>query len=243
MRSSAIDPNLVLVTITLAMTMTAGIQWAVGMPPRTAFFVNLAYFLGSLAYALPRILRARRRLRQLSQGHQGELAVAEYLDSLVVSDGVRVLHDIRGEGFNLDHVVIAPQGLYVLETKTISKPTRGDARVVFDGDSVTIGGHGPSRDHVGQAISNARWLRRLLKEIFGRELPVRPVLVYPGWFVETKPEGKGAPLWVLEPKQFGGYMRREPVVLKDSDVREISNFLKRYVRSMPSASGPSRQTA
>lgn len=42
--------------------------------------------------------------------------------------GVRFFHDVPADGFNLDHVVISPRWIYVIETKTISK-SAGDARV------------------------------------------------------------------------------------------------------------------
>lgn len=230
-REDAINDSLVLVAMTVAMTMAAGLQWLLRTPPATFFFASLTLFVGSLAYAVPRILRAREKLRQLRQGHEGERAVAEYLDSLVASDGVRVLHDVAAESFNLDHVVIAPQGIYVIETKTISKPVNRDAIVEFDGERVLLGGFEPPESHVGQARSHARWLRRLLREVLGREYPVWPVLFYPGWYVQATPEGKRASIWVLEPKQFGGHLRRVPVTLRGRDVAEVFDFLKRYVRS------------
>ena len=38
------------------------------------------------------------------------------------ADGARVFHDLVGEGLNIDHVVVSPHGIFVLETKTWSKP-------------------------------------------------------------------------------------------------------------------------
>jgi len=235
-RESAIDDNLVFLVITAVMTMTAGMQWLLGTPPATLFFITLAFFAGSLAYAVPRIRRGRRKLRALRQGQDGERAVAEYLDTLAVTDGIRALHDIEGEGFNLDHVVISRHGIYVVETKTISKPPGSDARIVFDGERVRLDGQEPPRNPIDQARAGASWLRRLLKEALGRDYPVWPVLVFPGWFVETTPEGKKARIWVLEPKAIGPFLRREPMVLKDKDIGEVTTFLKRYVRSTPKRS-------
>ena len=40
----------------------------------------------------------------------------------------------------IDHVIIGPAGIFTIETKTWSKPVRGEARIVFDGEKLTAGG-------------------------------------------------------------------------------------------------------
>lgn len=46
-------------------------------------------------------------------------AVVEFLYGLR-EQGYKVLHDIPADEFNLDHVVVAPYGVYLIETKTKS---------------------------------------------------------------------------------------------------------------------------
>lgn len=232
LREGALGDNLVLVAIAVAMTMMAGLQWWLGAPPQMLFFVSLAYLVGVLVYVLPRLRRAREQARRLKQAHAGERAVAEYLEALR-EEGVRALHDLVGEGFNVDHVVVGPQGVFVLETKTISKPVGRDVRVVFDGERVSLGGYVPPRDPVVQAQAAATWVRRLLAEALGRDYAVRPVLLFPGWFVERTETGKRSRVWVLEPKAFGPFLKREPVVLSAKEVAEVAFFLKRYSRATP----------
>jgi hypothetical protein len=208
----------------------AGIQWWLGTPPATLFFISLAYLVGSVIYAFVRIRRAWRQVRRLRLGRDGEMAVAEYLESLG-RNGVRSLHDLIGEGFNVDHVAVTPQGVLVIETKTISKPVDRDARVMFDGESVTVDGQVPDRDPVVQARAAASWVKRQLKEALGREHAVRPVVVYPGWFVDKVKGARPSDVWVLEPKAIGGFLKREPTVLTEQDMSQIVYFLKRFVRS------------
>ena len=54
----------------------------------------------------------------------------------MIARDAAVLHDFPGEGFNLDDVVVHPSGVYYVETKTLSKPLKGQAKLFFDGDSV-----------------------------------------------------------------------------------------------------------
>jgi len=230
LRDVAVNDNIALVVITGVMTMALGLQWWLGTPPKVLFFVSLAYFVGSLVYVIPRVKRTREQVRRLRQGQAGERAVAEYLDTLR-DPGVRALHDLVGDNFNVDHVVVAPQGVFVLETKTISKPVSRDVRVVFNGELVTLDGYVPPRNPVVQVKAAATWVRRLLKEALDRDYAVRPVLLFPGWFVERTEAGKRSPVWVLEPKAFGPFLRKEPVVLSESEVAQVVYFLKRYSRA------------
>lgn len=175
----------------------------------------------------------QERIKSLRQANDGERSVAEYLDILREQDGMRVLHDIEGEGFNLDHVVIAQQGIYVIETKTISKPEESYSRIDYDGTSVRIDGFTPTKNPVDQAQAEARWLRQLLKDSLRREYPIRPVVVFPGWYIESSPESKRSKVWVLNPKSLQGFIRQEPMALSTKDMAEVGTFLKRYVRSTP----------
>lgn len=94
-----------------------------------------------------------------------ERAVGQFLEGLR-EGGARIFHDVPAEGFNLDHVVISKHGIYVVETKTISKPSADD-RVIYDGEQVTVAGFKPDRDPVMQAAAEATWLRRLPQQSTG----------------------------------------------------------------------------
>ncbi len=224
----------VVVVIALSMTLMAAIQWWLGTPPATLFFISLLYLAGAIIYAVVRVRSAKRQIHQLRQGRDGEIAVAEYLDTLA-QHGVRPLHDLIGDGFNVDHIAVTPQGVLVIETKTVSKPTDRDARVVFDGETVTVDGHVPDRDPVTQARASASWVRGQLKEALGREYAVRPVVVYPGWYVNKVKGSSRSDVWVLNPKSIEHFLKHEPTVLTDQDMSQIVYFLKRFVRTQQDA--------
>src|SRR5689334_11974907 len=104
--------------------------------------------------------------------------------------GYRVFHDVKGgENFNIDHVLVGPGGVFAVETKTRSKPEGRDAKVVYDGECVRVDGMEPDRDPVEQARANADRVRDLLREMTGNWIRVRPVVVYPGWWVNQMPKG------------------------------------------------------
>lgn len=227
-RSNEVDDALVMVAMTFVLFGFALINYFVRIPPGVILLVAGGYFVGSLLWAVPKVQRARRRLRNLRQGLEGERAVAEYLDTLR-EQGFKVLHDVQGEGFNVDHVLIGPQGVFTIETKTISKPIRGEARIAYDGERIRIGGFEPSRNPVVQARAEQGWLRRLLEESTGKKFTVRPVVVFPGWFVE-QPKGVDPAVWVLEPKMLRGRLLAQPVFMSDEDVRLCVFHLKRYIR-------------
>ena len=65
----------------------------------------------------------------------------------------------------------------------------------------------------------------------GRACFVRPVSLYPGWYVEDHFVGPRPLVWVLNPKQFQPFAEREPERLGAEDVKLISFHLSRYVRS------------
>lgn len=179
-------------------------------------------------WAAWRVWRVRKRLRALSQGIEGEKAVGQFLERLRVA-GYDVFHDIVASGFNIDHVLIGPAGIFSVETKTWSKPARGDARIQFDGDRLLVNGHPPDRDPVIQAKAQANWLRNLLAESTGRKLDVHPVVLFPGWFIESHKGDRG--IWVLEPKALPSFLSNSPHRVEPSDVKLASFHLSRFIRS------------
>ena len=81
-----------------------------------------------------------------------------------------------------------------------------------------------------QAKAQASWLRELLSESTGHKYDVRPVIVYPGWFVENRSPGKKA-IWVLNPKGLPTFLDDEPRQLKPEDIKLTSFHLNRLVRT------------
>lgn len=175
----------------------------------------------------------RHKIAQLRLGRDGERAVGQFLEGLRVS-GARVFHDIPGDGFNIDHAVLTTHGFYAIETKTRTKPRQREARVTLGEDSVLVAGFAPDTNPIEQARACARWLAQLIEAGTGKRIPVRGVVVFPGWFVEPMSEAwKSVPdkPWVLEPKALPEFIEHTGERISEGDVALAAFHLSRYIRA------------
>lgn len=223
---------IVMAGMLIALASTEWLRWYWGTPPHPFFYTLAA--AGFVIYVAFAVWRIRTQVRAIKLGRDGERAVGQYLEQLRES-GARVFHDIVGNGFNLDHVVLTTQGIFVVETKTWRKPSRGEAHITFDGTQVLAAGHKPDRDPVRQVVTQAAWLRELLKESTGKAFPVKPVIVFPGWFVEAAATGsaKRHGVRLLNPKALPSFIAAEPDQCGVEEVKLAAYHLSRYIRAMP----------
>jgi hypothetical protein len=181
--------------------------------------------LAAAALAAWRGFRIKPLLSALRQGIRGEREVGRMLEDLRRL-GYVVFHDIPADGFNVDHAIIGPGGVFAIETKTLSK--RKGATVVYDGRRVEIDSHTPDRDPVAQAEAVAAFLGDLLGRMTDRRVPVRPVVLYPGWWVSPQP--RGCKVWVLNPKNMNGFLKNEPRQLSREDIALFVERLTLHLR-------------
>jgi len=203
-------------------------RYFVPQPPRPGLFTVMAG--GVTIYVVWHIRRMFRRYKALKLGRDGERAVGQFLERLR-EEGCQVFHDIPGDKFNVDHVVIGPKGIFTVETKTLSKPMRGETRITYDGEQVLIRGMKPDRDPIVQAKAEAGWLRNFLLESSGRKVSVRPIVTFPGWCVDPPPNGARFDVWVLNTKVIPDFIEHERETLTPEDVKLLSYHLSRYVRT------------
>ena len=202
------------------------IRWFFKSPPFPLITTGLAGII--TIYSAFKVKQIKRKLHNLKQGREGEKAVGQYLESLRVA-GYQVLHDVPGENFNVDHVLIGETGIYAIETKTISKPAKGKAIVEYDGKKIIVNGFIPDRDPLVQTKASAGWIRELLRESTGKDLAVRGVVLYPGWYISGQP--RNVEVWVLNPKSLPAFIEHENRVISPEDVHLFTYHLCRYIRS------------
>ncbi len=92
-----------------------------------------------------------------------------------------------------------------------SKPPRGkgmDAKIVFDGKSLTFDNGFNSDKEIRQITAEADYIQNLLTALLAtlpaaactftdsRPMPIRPLLVYPGWYIDYS-KAKGASVRVI----------------------------------------------
>jgi hypothetical protein len=126
--------------------------------------------------------------------------------------------------------LIGSAGLFTIETKTFSKRPGPDAKVLFNGQDLIVDGLSLDRDPMVQAKAQAAWLSQLIGESTGRKLPVRPVILFPGWFVEQS-KGSTREVWALNPKALPDFLAHEPKILAPEDVKLASYHLSRFIRA------------
>ena len=198
-------------------------------PPSPWFATVVA--IVAVIYSAYKVHKLRPKIHALKQGRDGEKFVGQALEELR-SGGAIVLHDITSNGFNVDHVVISFKGIFVIETKTWSKPKGRDTKIVYDGEKLLIDGWTMTPDPLKQVRANTDWIRDLLMESTGKSFPVRPVLLFPGWYVDSvgvHPQGR---VWVLTTKALPAFIDHERATLSLEDVKMATCHLSRYIRSL-----------
>ena len=222
------DPAIAWLIVTLLLFLMAIVEWIRWLTNANYMPLQLTSVAAATGiFALWRIRRAIRESAQWKLGLNGERFIGQFLQAELLPRNYFVIHDICVNDANIDHAVIGPRGVFAIEVKTHSKPGRGEARVAYDGKRVLVNGYPSDRDPLNQARAQAKNLQQILEDRTGRKVSVRPVVLYPEWFVD---EPAGADVWVLNEKRFLGYIEHEPIRFTDEQARELANGLMRYVR-------------
>lgn len=218
---------LVLVTLHLAQSYLANVAET---PVRMA--ITAVAIVGAIGFLTAKLLRLSKEFDQLRLGLDAELAVGQELDQLMRS-GAAVFHDFPADKFNIDHIVISPGGVFAVETKGRAKPIKNrgtkDATVEFDGRALKFPEWIETKP-LEQAERQARWLRNWLTSAVGSPMPVRSVLVLPGWFVERKGRGDVAVLSGKEVHHILKMGRGEP--LTEQDIQRIAHQVEQRCRNV-----------
>ncbi|WP_020410241.1 nuclease-related domain-containing protein [Hahella ganghwensis] len=143
-----------------------------------------------LIMTLAKVFKNARNVFTLKLGYECEIAVAQELDRLMLL-GYRVFHDIQGDEFNIDHIVVGPNGVFAIETKGRRRPmskevdkrsrhkvTCYDGRLEFPSWTET--------EVFNQANRQAKWTSKWLSSATGNPITAMPVIVLPGWYIERK---------------------------------------------------------
>lgn len=224
---SKFDDHLILPLCFVALGMFEWWRWWTKAPLNPILLTIVAIII--ILYAWRKIVPLRAMIKNLKLGRDGERVVGQMLEPLR-EKGYRVFHDIPGAGFNIDHAIVGPAGIFMIETKTRTKPMRGSSKIVYDGHAIRIE-DGPSfQEPLKQARAQARWLTDLLKDGRTATFTVRPVVVFPEWYVErTGPRSK-EDVWVLNPKALEKFLDHEPHVLSADAIDAAAHALTQHCR-------------
>lgn len=154
------------------------------------------------------VTHSRTRLEHFMSGARGEEGVAHILAFLPAP--CRVFHGISARAIrssptvgDLDHVVVGPPGVFVVETKNWKGPVR-----IRDGE-ILYEGRVPDRPPLEQVKQGAADLRRHLHGEIGTEIHVQPVLCFASGSIPGGRTGAGGVIicnrhTVLDVIQEGG---------------------------------------
>ena len=153
-----------------------------------------------------RLWKALNKRRSLRLGYDGEVAVGQELNLLML-DGYHVYHDFLTDKFNIDHIIVGSSGVYAVETRARSKSRRGadSGKINYDGKSIQFPDRTDSSP-LDRAIRQAAWLRKWLSSAVGDEVDVEPIVTLPGWYINrTAKHG----IAVLNPKMVGIHIKNK----------------------------------
>jgi hypothetical protein len=176
-----------------------------GPPSWPLTLLCLAVFLLFQAWAVGKLLHALAVLRRMRLAHQAEVATGQELNE-VARLGYRVFHDLPFDNgrYDVDHVVVGPGGVFVIESKGRAHGAHGAHggwTLRYDGESLEFPGW-EERKPLLQAVALANRAQAWLSLVTGEAVRAHPVLVFPGWNVQrTSAEG----ITVLGGGELRGY--------------------------------------
>lgn len=195
--------------------------------------IMLVILAGVFVLLLERLIALIQQRDQWRLNFSGERLVGEELNKLM-REGCEVFHDFSlAEDWNLDHIVVAPSGIYAIETKTKRKedasPTQKAHEVVFDGKGLQFP-EDYEADALAPVATKAASLGKLLSEALNTPINPKPILTLPGWYVITKTSGD---VTVLNPKLIDlTILRDSPGALTPEQINQISRRLEQKCRNV-----------
>ena len=186
-------------------------------------------------YAVRRMHRAKRVLRNYRKGEEGELIVAQAIEQNLIPNGYVVFHDIQlekdGKRSNIDHLLIGENGIFAIETKTYRKPNDRNPEVRYDGRELLWGGLKRTKNgesEIDMAKRHARDAKTLIDELTGLNVYVHPVLCAVGWCAKST-DLYGHPVLLVMEKTIGSTIPKvkPKMQLSEADRNKIIAALKR----------------
>jgi hypothetical protein len=188
--------------------------------PISPLYINLGRYDTARAVAmivpLIGVLVFYRLHRGYKQGFEGEKQVTKVLSSL--SDDYFLINDVQlvaGKRSNIDHIVLGPTGIFVLETKNHS------GKIICYEDSWTGIGQNPST----QARINASKVYKVIKAsgIFESKLPwIQAVAVFANKKVKLDRRKASSNVEVLKIEELTNYITRETRRLSAQEIESMS---------------------
>lgn len=188
--------------------------------------ITFSVFTGVvLIYGIRKSLRLIKHMRNCYKGMEGERLVGEMLNKLN-SDSVRIFHDICGDCFNVDHLIISTRGIFTIETKHYDR-TRGykflyqDGRLMFNGRQCNT--------LINQMDGEASFISEKIESLCGRIYPIQKVAIIIGAYIEN-PSNDFSKYWILNENSFPKFFSSVKETLSIEEVRSISTQVTEWLK-------------
>ncbi len=222
------------VGITLFICAMEWIRYFFPQPPHPLIYTFV--FILTLIWAVLRWSKSIKNINRMRQGRDGEIIVGQTLDELTVN-GFHVFHDVparskKGKRFNIDHVLVGKRGIFAVETKTWSKHSNGTDKIEADSRGILIAGYIPDKDILLQPLLEADWISEMINHKIGKNIKIKPVLTFPGWFIEPSAQKVANERGVLlvNPKALGKFIMNESETFSSDEVSILISLISSHVR-------------
>lgn len=155
----------------------------------TDFILIFAAGLVALAYFIQRLVRLITEKRHLVVATSAEVATGQYINQLM-RYGYWVFHDVSLAGQQLQHLIVGPAGVFVVESKAhrvprkYLKPDAERAQVNFDGAQLVYPDW-TDTDPIQAVLRQSQIIGKWLSSKISDTVTPQPVLALPGWYVQS----------------------------------------------------------
>lgn len=221
-RERLADHMLEVLTCLLVISFSTGVLYGISVSARQDVSnLLMAAWVALMLVAAGMLTFVYLRTGRYRAGLKGEELVGQLLDELK-RDGAEIVHGLfptdRKIG-DIDHVLVHPAGVFVVETKMKMGSGQSGSPVVTVVDGVVQSKFG---DPCRQARRSALWLsRKLASEASYREF-VTPLVVFPGCEIRVKGPMRTP---VLSGHQLLKHLRKLPQRLSAREVRQLSEAI------------------
>jgi len=121
-----------------------------------------------------------KRIKHARKGKRGEEFIGSILEKL--PDNYTVIHDIETPYGNVDHIVVGPTGVFVIETKS------HHGRITERNGLLLRNNKPLEKNFIKQVLDNTFYIKEKIKESVGIEAYVKALLVFTNAYVDIKRE-------------------------------------------------------
>ena len=181
--------------------------------------------IGIFIYGFRKSVKLLRLMRNCRKGMEGERLVGEMLNKMS-NDSVRVFHDVCGDCFNVDHLIISTRGIFTIETKHYDR--KKGYKFLYQNEKLLFNGR-PCKTILNQMDGEASFISEKLESLCGRTYPIQKVAIIIGAYIEN-PARDFSKYWILNESGFAKFFEKTKESLSIEEVRSIANQVTEWLK-------------